>query len=373
MSRKGENIYKRKDNRWEARYIKSYHPDGKPKYGYCYGKTYREAKQKVTQAKVDLHTGKAASTASRRRRFAYYCDEWLQINRSRVKESTYVKYRGILEKHIKPRLGGCLVQSISSVVAEQFSHELLYTQELSAKTVKDILMVLHAVIKYTTKQFPEPLPMIEIVYPKVPKQEMRVLSREEQTRLVHYLLKDMDACKFGVLLALFTGMRIGEVCALRWENVSLSEKVIKVSSTMQRLQNLDEAGIGKTKIIISEPKSDNSARIIPLTDYTAKLCQSQWSDKSAAFVLTGDTERYIEPRLMQYRLEHYCKECGLEGVHFHTLRHTFATRCVEVDFEIKSLSEILGHSNPRITLERYVHSSMELKRDNMNKLATIGY
>ena len=92
-----------------------------------------------------------------------------------------------------------------------------------------------------------------------------------------------------------------------------------------------------------------------------------------AYVLTGDLDRFVEPRALQYRLAKYTKERNLEGVHYHVLRHTFATRCVEVDFEIKSLSEILGHSSPRITLERYVHSSMELKRDNMKKLSSIGY
>lgn len=373
MSKKGENIYKRKDNRWEARYIKAYRPDGGPKYGYCYGKTYREAKQKVARARTALLTGKPTPTTSRKRRFAFYCDEWLRINRNRIKESTYVKYSTILEKHVKARLGGCLVQSLTSLIVEQFSHDLLYEEELSPKTVKDILTMLHSVIKYTSRQFPEPLPMIEIVYPKVPKNEMRVLSVEEQTRFVKYLLEDIDECKFGVLLALLTGIRIGEVCALRWENVSIKEKTIKVNATMQRLRDLEGEGKTKTKIVISEPKSDTSVRVIPLTDYAVNLCKSVLCSNSSAFVLTGDADRFVEPRTMQYKLERYTEECGLEGVHFHTLRHTFATRCVEVNFEIKSLSEILGHSSPRITLERYVHSSMELKRSNMNKLSAIGF
>ena len=373
MSKKGENIYKRKDKRWEARYIKAYHPDGTPKYGYCYGKTYREAKQKVTQAKTALLTEKPIATTSRKRRFAFYCDEWLRINRNRIKESTYVKYSGIIEKHIKPKLGGCLVQSLTSLIVEQFSHDLLYEEELSPKTVKDILTMLHSVIKYTSRQFPDPLPMIEIAYPKVPKNEIRVMSVEEQTRFVKYLLEDMDECKFGVLLALVTGMRIGEVCALRWENVSIKEQTIKVKATMQRLQNLDGNGDAKTKVVISEPKSDTSVRMIPLTDYAVNLCKTIFCSNPSAFVLTGEIDCFIEPRTMQYKLERYTAKCGLEGVHFHTLRHTFATRCVEVDFEIKSLSEILGHSSPQITLERYVHSSMELKRSNMNKLTAIGF
>ncbi len=373
MSKKGENIYKRKDGRWEARYIKAYHPDGAPKYGYCYGKTYREAKQKVTLAKAALATGKSAPTVSRKRRFAFYCDEWLKLNRSRVKESTYAKYSSMLEKHIKPRLGGCLVQALSSIIVEQFSHDLLYEEELSPKTVKDILTTLHSIIKHISKQFPEPLPNIEIIYPKVPKNEMRVLSKDEQTRLVEYLLTDMDECKFGVLLSLLTGMRIGEVCALQWKNICLQEQTVQVKSTMQRLKDFSENSVNKTKIVISDPKSDTSARVIPLTEYAVRLCKMHWCDSPTAFVLTGESSRYIEPRTMQYKLERYTSECNLEGVHFHTLRHTFATRCVEVNFEIKSLSEILGHSSPRITLERYVHSSMELKRDNMNKLATIGF
>lgn len=373
MSKKGENIYKRKDNRWEARYIKGYRANGKTRYGYCYAKTYREVKQKVAKAKANLLAGNPVSTTSNKRRFVFYCDEWLRLNRNRIKESTYVKYNGILEKHIKPNLGGFLVQSLSSLIIEQFSHELLYEQDLSAKTVKDILTILHSIIKYTARQVTEPLPNIEIVYPKLVRNEMRVLSREEQTRFVSYLVKDIDECKFGVLLALLTGMRIGEVCALRWKNVSLTEQTIKVNSTMQRLSDLNENRTSKTKVIISNPKSDNSYRVIPLTEYTVKLCKMQWCNNPSAFVLTGETSRYIEPRSMQYRLERYTRECGLDGVHFHTLRHTFATRCVEVDFEIKSLSEILGHSSPRITLDRYVHSSIELKRDNMNKLAVIGY
>ena len=114
-------------------------------------------------------------------------------------------------------------------------------------------------------------------------------------------------------------------------------------------------------------------RIIPLNDYAAELCARWYVPSPSAYVLTGESNKFIEPRALQYRLGKYAKACNLEGVHFHALRHTFATRCVEVGFEIKSLSEILGHSSSRITLDRYVHSSIELKRDNMKKLAIIGY
>lgn len=181
----------------------------------------------------------------------------------------------------------------------------------------------------------------------------------------------MDECKFGVLLALLTGIRIGEICALRWENISLKDNTIKISSTMQRLKDIDLSRTSKTKIVIASPKSSTSTRTIPLSNYAAELCAKMKPSNSTAFILTG-TCNYMEPRTLQYRMSKYTRICGLEGVHFHTLRHTFATRCVEVGFEIKSLSEILGHSNTTITLDRYVHSSMELKRDNMNKLSAVG-
>lgn len=371
MSKKGENIYKRKDKRWEARYIKGYTASGAARYGYCYGKTYREAKEKVELAKAAWLHNTPTPADNRRRRFSYYCDEWLQLNKIRVKDSTYVKYSAIVENHIKVHLGGCFIGALSSVLIEQFTSELLYEEELAPKTVKDILIVLKSILQYTKGQYSSAFPKLEIFYPKEPKKEMRVLTKEEQFLFIGYLLEDMDECKFGTLLALLTGLRIGEICALRWENISLKDNTLKITETMQRLKNLQNDGNTKTKIVISNPKSDTSARVIPLTDYAVKLCKKYDPHDSAAFVLTGKANCIIEPRTLQYKMEKYTKAVGLKDVHFHTLRHTFATRCVEVGFEIKSLSEILGHSSPKITLERYVHSSLELKRDNMNKLVMV--
>lgn len=373
MPRKGANIYKRKDNRWEARYIKEYKPNGSIKYGYCYGKTYREAKQKMLEVQVALRTEAFSQKLISKQKFSNYCDEWLQVNRNHIKETTYVKYYTILEKYIKPMFGTCNVETLSSIMIAEFSQNLLKEKKLSEKTVKDILSVLNSILKYIANHHVTTLSKIEITYPKQPKKEMRVLTREEQRIFVNYLLNEMDHYKFGILLSLFTGMRIGEVCALRWQDISLEENLIKVSATMQRIQDFSNMRTQKTKIIITTPKSDTSMRIIPMAECIAKLCETQWIDNESAFVLTGSPDKYIEPRTLQKRLESYTKDCGLEGVHFHTLRHTFATRCIEVDFEIKTLSEILGHASPRITLERYVHSSLQLKRENIKKLALFGY
>ena len=244
---------------------------------------------------------------------------------------------------------------------------MIYENGLSPKTVRDILTLLHSILKYVSRQAVL-MQHIEIAYPKCSRKETRVLNPHEQTRLIQYLLTEMDEFKFGTLLALMTGMRIGEICALRWSDINLDDNIIYVRFTMQRIKDTNNATDRKTKVIITEPKSETSIRGIPLTEYAAKLCRKIYVGNPDAFVLTGETNRYIEPRHLQNKLKKYTQDCDLDGVHFHTLRHTFATRCVEADFEIKSLSEVLGHSGPTVTLQRYVHSSMELKRKNMNKL-----
>ena len=368
---KGENIFKRKDGRWEARYIKGYELSGKIKYGFCYGKTYKEAKEKVSVYKAAILNGEVLSNKGKHNRFSFFCDEWFRGISCTCKESTIVKYGYILDKHIKPKLGGAYPAGLSTGIIDSFRDELINKDDLSPKTVKDILMLLRSILKYTSKQYPGVFQPIEITYPRENKKEMRVLTREEQSHFISYLLEDMDACKFGTFIALFTGMRIGEICALKWENICLKEGTIKVDKTMQRLKNIEDDTDSKTKIVMSSPKSDNSRRIIPMTTQVAELCRQIQPDSQASYVLTGN-DNYMEPRALQYRLGKYTQECGLEGVHFHTLRHTFATRCVEVGFEIKSLSEILGHSSTTLTLDRYVHASIELKRENMSKLSAIG-
>lgn len=137
--KKGENIFKRKDGRWEARYVKGYEISGKIKYGFCYGKTYQEAKKKAVKFKAALVSGKPLSSANSRRRFAFYCDEWLRLRKAKIRESTYTKYDTILEKYIKPRLGGCYPPGISNELIGDFTKALLDEDDLPVKTVHDIL------------------------------------------------------------------------------------------------------------------------------------------------------------------------------------------------------------------------------------------
>lgn len=363
MPRKGENIYKRKDNRWEGRYIRECSGDGALKFGYCYGDSYREVKEKLILAKAGLGD---ADSDENLMLMADFCDEWLRIKRDRVKYSTLIKYMFILESHIKPALGKLSPGAVNTLVVEDFGHSLLEDKRLAPKSVRDILSVLGSIIQYIQRGHEGMMPRVDIYFPKSDKKEMRVLSKEEEIRLTLYLFDKMDRYKFGILLALMTGMRIGELCALKWGDISTENMTVRVASTVQRIKDLN----GGTRVLISAPKSDTSARLIPLGEPIFRLCE-QRREATEAYLLSGREDVLIEPRTMQYWFKRYAEFCGIPDVHFHVLRHTFATRCVEVGFEIKSLSEILGHSSPKITLERYVHSSLELKRANMDKLSAL--
>lgn len=196
---------------------------------------------------------------------------------------------------------------------------------------------------------------------------MRVLTQAEQDALISVLIDNMDLYKFGVFLSLYTGIRVGELCALQWEDFNLAQTTLKIRKTMQRIQDTVNGAFSKTKIVITEPKSQCSVREIPLPTFVIDMAR-KFVANPKSYILTGN-DRYVEPRTMQNRFKSYVKDSGISDANFHALRRTFATRCVEVGFEIKSLSEVLGHANVNITLNRYVHSSFELKCSNMNKLS----
>ena len=291
---KGENIFRRRDGRWEARYIKGRELSGKIKYGYCYGKTYREAKEKAAKRKAALENGALLPTATTQKPFSSYCLEWLHTKKCTVKESTYIKYSTVVNKHIMPKLGECCPLGFTTELMDDFIKELQFEDELAPKTVHDILVVLHGILKFASSKFAGSFPAVEINYPKIGKKEMRVLSREEQARLVAYLNEDLDSCRFGILLALCTGIRIGELCALQWESVSTNDKAIRIAKTLQRLHDTSVSQGARTRIVIGPPKSDTSVRTIPMTEYVTGLCRRMKPQSSAAYVLTG-TEAFMEP------------------------------------------------------------------------------
>lgn len=369
MARKGENIYKRKDGRWEARFIKS-HQSGKAVYGSVYGKTYSEAKKNRSEAMTNLKKSAKIAAASSQPDFRRISTMWLDSLRSTRKPSTIVKYSNQLEKHILPVFGNNDLSEISNEALIDFGNALLSGDNgLSTKSASDIISRMKSIRKYALIHgfevgfVPE---CITIPQKQVP---IRVLSLEEENALLDFLREHPDLTSLGILICLFTGIRIGELCALTWNNVSLDTRKLSIKRTMQRLQSLDKDAPSKTYISIDEPKSKCSIRTIPIPENIMDdLSRAYVND---AFVLTGSRIAYVEPRTMENRFKSILDKCGIEDANFHALRHSFATRCVEVGFDIKSLSEILGHANVNITLNRYVHPTMELKRENMDKLSAL--
>ena len=369
MARKGENIYKRKDGRWEARFIKS-HQFGKAVYGSVYGKSYSEAKKRRSEVMANLKKTEKVVALPTQPNLRQVSSMWLNSLRSTRKASTIVKYSNQLEKHILPTFGNKILSEISNEALIDFSNTLLTGDNgLSTKSASDIISRIKSIRKYALINGYDVGFVPECITIPQKQGTIRVLSLEEETTLLDFLQKHPDLTSLGILICLFTGIRIGELCALTWNNISLDTKKLSVKRTMQRLQNLDKDAATKTYISIDEPKSKCSIRTIPIPDNIIDdLSRAYVND---AFVLTGSRISYVEPRTMENRFKSILDKCGIEDANFHSLRHSFATRCVEVGFDIKSLSEILGHANVNITLNRYVHPTMELKRENMDKLSAL--
>lgn len=353
MSRRGENVFKRRDGRWEARYVREITLDGRKKYGSVYAKTYREVKEKQ---RVLIEQPQQGSQKISGKTLMQIMEEWLNSAKNQLKISTLQKYSSIIQNHIS-QIGNLPIKFVTNEVISQFTDSLL--EQLSRETVNQILIVLGMGFNFAKAQYNAVLPDIHLL--KCAKPGVRVLSISEQNALVNYLRSCGDIFAFGILLALFTGMRVGEICALKWENISA--ETIRICATMQRLKS----SLGKTEVVILPPKTECSNREIPIPK--TLIFELEKRRKIGGFVLVQANGNPVEPRLLQSRFSRIVGACGLSDVHFHTLRHTFATRCVEAGVDIKTLSEILGHSDVKTTLNRYVHSSLELKKSCLDKLA----
>lgn len=372
MPRRGENIYKRSDGRWEARYIKQRSPEGKAIYGYLYARSYRDVKAKL-QNQQRHEEALFADTKTNHLLFQTTAEEWLVFLAPQIKAATMNKYRNLLETYIYPRMGSMELNQITHSFLEMQCKALLQSGRkdgggLAPKTVSDILSVIRNVLKFAIKTGVSVSCDGQSIRIKQSAGEMRILSRLEQEQLCRYLLSAPDGCNLGILVSLFTGIRLGEICALQWEDISTTEKTIHVRHTMQRIQ--DREGKTRTKVILTTPKSAYSVRVIPIPDALMQTMLSITTERKGYF-LTGSMQCYIEPRTMQNHFKKALKASGIADVNYHALRHTFATRCIEAGFDVKSLSEILGHASVNITMNRYVHPSMDMKKENMERLSAL--
>lgn len=383
MPRRGENIYKRSDGRWEGRY--PYTTDeltGKKKYRSVYGKSYADVKQKLLVAKQELNMQQAAMPKSS----SYLLEKWLELwlfqyAKFNIKESTLAHYYNCIQRHIVPEFGKVPINRLSSVELQLFLNRKLESGRvdgkggLSPKTVKDLYTILCTALKQAQiNNVIDKNPCINIKLPTDRYSRFRVLTVEEQSILEKAVCSSEHYLATGVVLALYTGLRLGEVCALQWKDIDFKKQQISIASNLQRINLIQEAAEKKTEMILSTPKSSTSVRVIPLTEslcrYLIKQKQEQ-SEKvgsSCVFVVSKYSKDFIDPRTLQNYFKGLLDDLGISNASFHTLRHTFATRAIEVGMDVKSISEILGHADITITLKKYVHSLPEHKRNQMNKL-----
>lgn len=376
MARHGENIRKRKDGRWEARLLMGKNETGRTQYKYFYGHTYAEVKQKRNGFEKEMKK-KQNNFFIPDITYGQLLMEWLLFIKTEVKESTFSKYVFAVERHIAPELGEVRLEKMTSNVIDSFSKKKLQGGQLSGegglspKTVTDLLSIIKLSLAYGKEKG---YPLSDCLAIRNPKQfhpTIQILGLEEQKKLEKYILNDPTSTGQGVLLSLYTGLRIGEICALRWEDIHFDTKILYVQRTIMRIQDTSPFSEHKTKIIIGRPKTDCSNRQIPLPNFLSEYIFLYKKEKSNQnYFLTG-TSDYVEPRNYYRQYKRLMKQCNLEQYNFHALRHTFATRCVENGFDLKSLSEILGHADVSTTLRCYVHPSMEMKRQQMERLQTI--
>ncbi len=360
MARKGENIYKRKDGRWEGRYIVGRRENGQARYASIYGKSYLEVKEKLEKRKGD----RLRSMPSCQLTVKIILDMWLSLRLTDIKESTYQRYVTLIQLHILPYLGKVRINCLTAEILSDYIKKLLKCGRqdgkggLSEKTVCDVVSILKSALKHVGRKYAIDGSLLEVKLPTVRKKRVETLGEQECETLSRSILAEPDLNGAAYLLALNYGLRLGEICGLKWSDISFAERTLTVSRTVLRLKN----GM-RTQLTVQTPKTETSARTVPLTAGMILLLKGlQNSAPEDAYLLTGKRTIPMEPRTLQYRFKAFLKNHGLKSHHFHALRHTFATRSIEKGFDAKSLSEMLGHRDVKTTLKLYVHPTMLHKR-----------
>lgn len=351
MAKHGENIYKRKDGRYEGRYVIGRAENGRTKFGYIYGYQYSEVRNKLFLKKAQLlkNSGENACRLS----LIQWMQRWLHGEvRSRVKETSYAAYCNLWSRHIAPQMSHLLLDRITADDVRELM-AALHEKKLASSTQNAVLRLLKSAMNAAWEEgHVRRNPCLHVRPKQNDHTEQRVLSTAEQNQLTQH-------GNLAALLGLYTGLRLGEVCALQWTDVDWEGRTIAVRRTVQRT-------VGQNGLRVGTPKTAQSRRVIPVPEFLLNMLaqmerQSQW--------IFGHGDLPAEPRTVQRRLAHTAQALGMQGVHFHTLRHTFATRLMELGVDVKTVSVLLGHSNTRTTLEFYAHSLPEQQRSAVNKLA----
>lgn len=289
-------------------------------------------------------------------------DEWLEYKNITTKKSTYAYYHFIIDKHIRPYFKETEVDYLDKNIVNDFVKYKLSDENISDSTVRQILKVLRQIVRYFKLD-------IDVMMPKNKKNDICILSEKENKRLLNYLISNLNEESFGIILSMTLGLRIGEVCALRWSNFDIEHELIRIENTVERIKNYDNTSTSKTSLMLMSAKTDNSVRVLPLSHQLISLIKDlKIKCNRNSFILTS-SDKFMDPRTFYNHYKKIIEKCNINS-NYHCLRHTFATQCINNGLNVKAVSEILGHSNVQTTLSTYVHPNLSKTREFLNEKFT---
>ena len=284
---------------------------------------------------------------------------WQADKQQYVKKSTFAAYSLLITNHLLPAFAGNA--DIHEEDVQQFVFKKL-KEGLSQKSVKDILIVLKMILRYGAKHNLMEHRQIDIRFPtEHEKQEVEVLSKANQRKIMEFVKSNFTFQNLGIYICLSAGLRIGEVCALTWDDIDAEQGVIYVTKTIQRIYLVGKIE-KRTEVIIDTPKSKNSIREIPMTRDLLRIVKPLKKVVNGSFYVLTNSSAPTEPRTYRNYYKRLMKQLDIPALKFHGLRHSFATRCIESNCDYKTVSVLLGHSNISTTLNLYVHPNMEQKK-----------
>lgn len=290
---------------------------------------------------------------------------WKSDKKLYVKKSTYAAYVLLIENHISPYFGRLM--DINEDDVQAFVLEKI-KKGLSQKTIKDIIIVLKMILKFAIKFKYLSYKQIDIKFPSdLEKRDLEVLNKNDHKKIITYIQENFTFKNFGIYLCLCTGIRIGEVCGLKWGDLDIEKGIIRIRRTIQRIYII-EGDKKYTKLITDSPKTKNSIRDIPMSTDLIKTIKPLKKVVSDEFYVVTNDENPTEPRTYRNYYKRFLKRLGITDLKFHGLRHSFATRCIESKCDYKTVSVILGHSNISTTLNLYVHPNLEQKKKCIDQM-----
>lgn len=384
------SLYQAKDKSW----VYQYSVDGKRKTKRFRRKSDAKAfMDALTAGQVGNVIDLLSNTAQKAEPITVgeWMDRWLEkYAKPTVKLSTYCSYEQFIRGHIKPQIGGKYMNTLTGEDLQDFFNErrvqgnLKGRGGLSPKTLTNLRNMMHLAFGQAVKNRLITENLVESVrLPKGEKREMRVLSEEEQTRLTLAARRAPEPAAFGIIFDLFTGLRLGELCGLRWENVDMENRCFKVCETRNRLPNFDDTIETSTSVeTVQTTKTDNSRRTVFIMDGLFQDFQDYQTIQMSlqkqnpgynpdGYVFCQENGQPYEPRTYQDLFKRCVRQAGIADANFHSLRHTFSTRSLEQGMDVVTLSRLLGHASPSITLDKYGHALNDHKRASVEKLGGV--